>query len=406
MVKPHRALFDRLGANAKGVMLDTPFGFQENADDLCQKAVQYFAQSVGRTMEVARLRRSDGGDPLELEAALARVRQAPLIFAGPGSPTYALRQWAGTSVPQMLADRLTHGGVVTFASAAALTLGLRTVPVYEVYKAGADPFWLDGLDLLSKFGLPVVVIPHYDNAEGGHHDTRFCYLGETRLARLEKELPDGAFVLGVDEHTGVILDLEADTAEVVGNGKLTLRKAGRSVEIQAGETLPIDTLRNAGEARTASQARAADSVASPEKAEPAAASQGIDANLGEATRRLEKEFDAALAAGDADGATKVALELDQAITDWSADTLQSDGIDQARAALRTMIVRIGEAAKGGLRDPRAVMGPVVEAAIALRAAVRGEKRYDLSDLLRDHLQAAGVEVRDTPDGPVWELTGG
>ena len=31
-------------------------------------------------------------------------------------------------------------------------------------------------------GLPAVVVPHYDNAEGGHHDTRFCYLGERRLA--------------------------------------------------------------------------------------------------------------------------------------------------------------------------------------------------------------------------------
>src|SRR6266571_3494942 len=30
-----------------------------------------------------------------------------------------------------------------------------------------------------------VVIPHYDNAEGGTHDTRFCYLGERRLAALE-----------------------------------------------------------------------------------------------------------------------------------------------------------------------------------------------------------------------------
>ncbi len=80
-----------------------------------------------------------------------------------------------------------RGGGVTFASAAALTLGRFTVPVYEIYKVGVEPCWLDGLDVLGPFGLNVAVIPHYDNAEGGHHDTRFCYLGERRLAMLEAE---------------------------------------------------------------------------------------------------------------------------------------------------------------------------------------------------------------------------
>jgi heme A synthase len=47
-----------------------------------------------------------------------------MVFAGPGSPTYALRQWAGTPVPDLLADKLRTGGAVTFSSAAALTLGV------------------------------------------------------------------------------------------------------------------------------------------------------------------------------------------------------------------------------------------------------------------------------------------
>jgi len=75
------------------------------------------------------------------------------------------------------------------ASAAALTLGRYTIPVYEIYKVGEAPRWLEGLDLLTPIGLPVAVVPHYDNAEGGNHDTRFCYLGEHRLRMLEDELP-------------------------------------------------------------------------------------------------------------------------------------------------------------------------------------------------------------------------
>ena len=78
-----------------------------------------------------------------------------------------------------------------FASAAALTLGSHTIPVYEIYKAGEPASWVPGLDVVrSVTGLPAVIIPHFDNAEGGHHDTRFCYLGERRLSMMERELAE------------------------------------------------------------------------------------------------------------------------------------------------------------------------------------------------------------------------
>ena len=82
---------------------------------------------------MAGLTRVHGEDPLVVEQALNRVRAADYLFAGPGSPTYALRQWAGTQVPDLVRAKLRHGGAVTFASAAALTLGRFTVPVYEIY---------------------------------------------------------------------------------------------------------------------------------------------------------------------------------------------------------------------------------------------------------------------------------
>lgn len=414
MVKLHRQVAEHLGAGEhRAVFLDTPFGFQENADELCQRTVEYFRQSVGHEIAVAGLPRPIGMDTLALESALAELRRAELLFAGPGSPTYALRQWAPTPVAAVLRDRLARAGAVTFSSAAALTLGVKTVPVYEIYKSGADPYWLDGLDVLSAIDLPVVVIPHYDNAEGGHHDTRFCYLGERRLALLERDLPDGVFVLGVDEHTGVLIDLEAETAMVWGRGALTLRRAGRSVVVPAGETVSLAFLRSAGEdgagaaGVTVSAARSdgtADTAGSPDP-DATAAAEAPAASLGEEVTRCEAAFETALSGGDAPGAATAALALEAAMVAWSRDMLQSDEMDRARAALRAMIVRLGETAVAGLADPRQAVAPVVEAALALRKAVRAEKRYDLSDLLRDSLGAAGIEVRDTPDGVVWDLTG-
>ncbi|HEX6871417.1 MAG TPA: hypothetical protein VF163_10000, partial [Micromonosporaceae bacterium] len=222
MVKTHRSIFERIG-DRPAVLLDTPYGFQSNADDISARAVSYFAASVGRTVNLVSWR-ADPPPGLARERALTALRSAGWVFAGPGSPTYALRHWRGTPVASVLTDLLRGDGAVVLASAAALTLGSHTVPVYEIYKAGIDPHWQPGLNLIEEVcGLPAVVIPHYDNAEGGHHDTRFCYLGETRLAQLEGELPESSFVLGVDEHTGVLLDLSAGTATVVGNGTMTIR---------------------------------------------------------------------------------------------------------------------------------------------------------------------------------------
>ncbi len=384
MVKPHRALFERLGT-ASAVLLDTPYGFQENAADISQKAVAYFAASVGRTVDIAQWPVVPPPG-LARERALAAIRAAGWIFAGPGSPTYALRQWRGTPIPDLLLEKLTTGGAVVFASAAALTLGSHTVPVYEIYKAGFAPSWEPGLDLVRRVtGLPAVVIPHYDNAEGGHHDTRFCYLGERRLAMLEPELPEESFILGVDEHTGVVLDLDARSATVIGNGTLTIRRHGHSTAYPTGSTLTFADLA-AGHAPTTAapppQGSTVDSV-------PATSLSGE-------AERLEAAFAVAERAQDVDGCVAAILDLEQILVDWSADTNISDEGEQARAALRRMVVRLGRLASVGA-------GPFVDTLLELRGRARGSRDFATSDWIRDQLDAAGIEVRDTPDGVRWQL---
>ncbi len=395
MMKHHRELIARLPAGAKAVVLDTPYGFQENAPELAARAVEYFRQSVGHPINVAGLTRLKDADTVEVERGLSTIRQADYLFAGPGSPTYALRQWESTPVPDVVRSKIRNGGAVTFASAAALTLGRYTVPVYEVYKVGQDPYWLDGLDVMAEIGLEVAVIPHYDNSEGGHHDTRFCYLGERRLAALEAELPDTAHVLGIDEHTGLVIDIDAGTATVIGNGTVTVRKRGVSIVHMTGTVLPIDALRDPSGSTTSvvssPTARVADNPSS----------NAAGTSLADEVIRTESEFDAAIASGDSAAAVRATLDLETAITSWSADTLQSDAMDRAHAALRSMIVRLGEAAVKGLADPREAITPVMSVLIELRTAVRSDKRYDLSDLIRDRLTSIGIEVRDTPDGPQW-----
>ena len=159
MIKPHRSIFERVG-NRPAVLLDTPYGFQSNAEDISTRAVSYFAASVGRQVSVTSWRVAPPPG-LARERTVSALAGAGWVFAGPGSPTYALRHWRDTPIPSALVDVLARDGVVLLASAAALTLGSHTVPVYEIYKAGTDPYWEPGLDLIQQVcGLPAVVIPH------------------------------------------------------------------------------------------------------------------------------------------------------------------------------------------------------------------------------------------------------
>ncbi|MGH3924815.1 MAG: hypothetical protein ACRDTT_18465, partial [Pseudonocardiaceae bacterium] len=130
MAKVHRMLFERLGPGAEGVLLDTPYGFQENVDQISRRALAYFGQHLQVPFSVATWR-SAADDALRREQALAGIRHAEYVFAGPGSPSYALEVWRDSPLRDVLTEKLARRGCVTFASAAALTLGIAAVPVYE-----------------------------------------------------------------------------------------------------------------------------------------------------------------------------------------------------------------------------------------------------------------------------------
>jgi cyanophycinase-like exopeptidase len=418
MVRIHREVFADAG-EGPAVLLDTPFSFQMNADELVTRTLGYFADSVGRQVEVVHWPRRDAPSA-EQEKALALLTRARWAFAGPGSPTYALRQWRETPVPAALSGVVRRGGTVVLGSAAAVTLGEASVPVYEIYKVGEDPEWVAGLDLLRELtGLRAAVVPHYDNREGGTHDTRFCYLGEQRLSALEQTLPDETGVLGVDEHTAALLDLEARTLTVAGSGVVTVRRRGRARTFAAGESLgfaELDALLRGDEtALSAQPARSAGSA--PGEATPAAEGAAdvrpdlsvpdlsVATSLRGAADAAQAGFESAFARRDVEACVQVALDLEQTLADWQADTLQSDDTGHARRALRAMLVRLGELAEVGA-DPEAQLRPAVDLLLDLRARARAAGDYATSDEVRDRLAAAGVEVRDTPDGAEWGLRAG
>ncbi len=397
MVKTHRAVISAAG-DGPCVLLDTPYGFQVNADDLTHRTLRYFDESVGQRVVPAQWRHRDL-PPADRERVLAQLSQASWVFAGPGSPTYALNQWRDTALHGAIGDVVARGGTVVLGSAAAVTAGRWALPVYEIYKVGVAPYWADGLDLLSRFlDLEVAVIPHFDNAEGGTYDTRFCYLGEERLDSLEQQLPEDAAVLGIDEHTALLIDVASGAVEVSGAGHVTVRRRGSAEQIPAGSVLSVADLR--GMSTGVAHAPVSDTPA-PVVTEDGVA--GEQPSLDREMQTLRAAFDEAMAVGEVDAAVAAVLALDDSIAAWSADTLQSDALDRARRELRAMVVRLGELAKVGTDDPAAIVAPVVEAVLTARRQARDDKDFVVSDLLRDVLVAGGVTVQDTTEGAQWSF---
>ena len=168
------------------------------------------------------------------------------------------------------------------------------------------------------------MVPHYDNAEGGTHDTRFCYIGERRLRVLERALPRGAFVLGVDSHTALVLDLDDWTATVFGLGGVTIRVDGRSLTFGHGTETTIDALADAvRELRAARSGRSSagrrtvgdggDASDRPRAGESEPRAAGGTGPVRDEVAELEGTFVASLGGGDVRAAVGALIALDQAI---------------------------------------------------------------------------------------------
>ena len=219
MVTPHQKIIKATGKDLNPINLSTPYAFQENKDELSAKIEKYFEVNVGTKITTSQA-----------------VSEASWVFAGPGSPTYNLKQWRDSGLALELSKLLERGSIF-LASAAAMSIGAKVMPVYEMYKVGEDPYWLDGLNILeAATGIKAAVIAHYNNAQGGTHDTRYCFAGQNRMTVLESQLENEIAILGIDEHTGIAFDLEAKNAEVFGKGVITFK---RGEEIKTYENKAI-----------------------------------------------------------------------------------------------------------------------------------------------------------------------
>ena len=132
----HRTMIDRLENIKNPLLLDSPFGFQENVNQLSTKLKEFFMKSLSLDIDMVSYRTTNEMGSVEYFKCLERISKSNFLFAGPGSPSYAIKVWRDTEFPEHFISLLKNDGSLVFSSAAATTLGEYTLPVYEIYKVG------------------------------------------------------------------------------------------------------------------------------------------------------------------------------------------------------------------------------------------------------------------------------
>ena len=395
MVEVHKMLLSRLGNKPVAAFLDTPAGFQLNADQIAAKAVDYFARSVGYHIDIASYR-SKVIEEMDAALAFQKLREAEYILMGPGSPTYALDHLTNSPIPSILIDTIRQGGCLVAASAAALTMGRHTLPVYEIYKVGQPLHWQTGLNLLQEFGIQLAVVPHWNNAEGGTHDTSCCFMGKARFKMLTDLLDQTAPILGLDEHTACVIDLANDSFQIHGIGTVTYLASNRRLRFSSGTDYPLSILR--GEEQTSDPLSVQGS-----SAEKTSVVGEIQDGFRQLAHGLEGTFRQAIAAADDKGATRALLEMDRLL--WAAAGEHQSPIDIAdcRDLFRELLVVIGTAPKLTPAVLRRSLEPLVETLLLERQRLRSEGKWSAADTLRDSLMQAGIVVEDSAASSEWRL---
>ncbi|HEY1292471.1 MAG TPA: cysteinyl-tRNA synthetase [Chloroflexota bacterium] len=242
--RAHAVALERLMRPVRAAVLETPAGFEPNSARVASRLAEYLRHRFQLETRIVPARKRGTPESPDEAGVVEPLLTSNYIMLGPGSPTYAVRQLAESLAWQIILARHRMGAALVLASAAAIATSLYALPVYEIYKVGQDLHWQPGLDLLGPFGGRIVVVPHWNNHEGGEElDTSHSYMGLARFERLCAILPPDVDILGVDEHTAALLDFVENRVLVLGRGGMTwLHHGGESLRVEAGGSIALETL--------------------------------------------------------------------------------------------------------------------------------------------------------------------
>ena len=350
LVSVHREMISRLKKVSNPLIINSPFGFQENVNELSDKLIEFFHTSLNIDIQILSYKTPNKINTVDYYKCLEKIDKSNFIFSGPGSPSYAVKVWGDTEFPNSFKTLLGNDGSLVFSSAAATTLGEYTLPVYEIYKAGREPYWIKGLNILSAFGISASVVPHFNNKEGGDHDTRYCYMGKSKFDDLRSQIDSD--IIGIDEHTGLIIDGESNTGKVYGIGTVTLISGDKTQQYSPGDTISFDEFTVEKNNKVVS---------------------------------IIKEV----------GGTEPISNIDEV-----SDLITENSLDQKSINKILSKIKIN---LEDLEDKTQIIDPLINLTLEVRKKLRLEGKFELSDLIRDQLEKLNIEINDNDTATDWKF---
>ena len=239
-------LFQLAPPSPRVSIIETPAGFELNSAQVAGSVGDFISHRLQNYKPIIRqipARKKNTEYSPDDPELVNPILDSDLVFMGPGSPTYAVRQLEESLIWEYILARHRLGAGLAFSSATTVAISSHALPVYEIYKVGEDLHWKKGLDFFSAYGLSLVFVPHWNNQDGGEGlDTSRCYMGVPRFEALIAELPENQVVVGIDENTGLIFDFQSSCLNVVGKGSVTILKSSQAKIIPPGSGLDLSEL--------------------------------------------------------------------------------------------------------------------------------------------------------------------
>jgi cyanophycinase len=178
--------------------------------------VEHF-EALGAEVTAARIiDRASADDP----AWETSLENADLIYFSGGNPMYLYETMQGSRAWNAAQKAWGRGAVYAGCSAGAMILAQR-VPNFRIA----------GLTSIDAFQIipATFVIPHFDRMRG---------LWSAYLFGVRRQLKDDQFILGVDEDTALVGNLD-DTWRVMGRGRVHIITRNNQQDFTAGEEVPL-----------------------------------------------------------------------------------------------------------------------------------------------------------------------
>ncbi len=239
----HEELIKDFPSPVRIALLETPAGFEQNPHLWYGRMREYLIGSLTNyhpQVELVGALRKDGLQSTNDNLFLSILEKTDYIHAGAGSPTYAAKHLKDSVALKIIRKMVEANTAVSLASASVCAFSRYVLPVYEIYKAGHDLYWEEGIGFFREWGIDPIFVPHWNNQEGGLDiDTSRCYMGVSRFEKMVNLLPPDSVIVGIDEQTAIVMDISNKSLTVHGVGTVTLIRKGKEKIFSNGSVIPF-----------------------------------------------------------------------------------------------------------------------------------------------------------------------